>query len=243
MKQIKVYLKQISGIDDAISSLYISKRSWTTDIDEDIRSTCDRVLDRRGFIKPDASKEDVDKLMQWIDKLSNWGWQHITLLRFIDFTFAVRGLHRGGQDDWDAHAQRFNNRIIRSSTRLARFGNEKSNWYNGKIITTDEAINNLDIMLPETIEVGNLTYVKAENGYVREDYKNDNDVLRGLYMLSIPSNFIFKANLTEFSHVYKERNKNGSANPEVKLCCEACADAIESAFPQFDRELLKRIKN
>lgn len=223
--------------------MYLSKRSWTPEIDEDIRSTCDRLLNRRGFLQPKANLEDSSKYNDWVDKTAKWGWKHITLLRFIDFSFAVQGLHRGGQDDWDAHAQRFNNRIIRNSTRLARFGNEKSNWYKDKIITTDEAAAFLEIMMPETIEVNNVTYVRTVNGYVREDFQNSNDTLRGLYMLSIPSDFIFKINLTEFGHVYKERNKNGSAHPEVKQCCEACADAIEAAYPQFNRELFERIKN
>ena len=62
-------------------------------------------------------------------------------------------------------------------------------------------------------------------------------------MLSIPSNFIFKINLTEWAHVYKERNEKGTANPEVKLCCEGIADQIEQFQPAFDRELFEKIKN
>ena len=71
------------------------------------------------------------------------------------------------------------------------------------------------------------SYVKAVNGYIREDMADNPDVKRGLYMLSIPSNFIFKIDLTEWGHVFKERNANGSANPEVKQCCESIADQIE----------------
>ena len=86
-------------------------------------------------------------------------------------------------------------------------------------------------------------FVKTVNGYIREDMKDSSDVKRGLYMLSIPSNFIFKVNLTEWAHVYKERNKEGTANPEVKLCCEAIADQIGQFQPRFDRELFLKIKN
>ena len=66
---------------------------------------------------------------------------------------------------------------------------------------------------------------------------------RGLYMLSIPSNFIFKVNLTEWAHVYKERNASGTANPEVKECCEAIADELGKMVPWFDRTLFAAIEN
>lgn len=62
-------------------------------------------------------------------------------------------------------------------------------------------------------------------------------------MLSIPSNFIFKCQLTEWAHVYKERNKNGTANQEVKDFCEQVCDQLEDAVPQFNRALLTAIPN
>ena len=165
------------------------------------------------------------------------------MLKFIDLSITVEGLHRGGQDDWDSHAKRFDNRIIRSSTRLARFGNEMSDFYKDKIIPTDEALKLWGINLPESIKKNGDTYVKTINGYVREDLKDDNDARRGLYMLSIPSNFIFRINLAEFAHVYKERNQNSHANPEVKQCCEAIMDELNNAQPMFTRELMLEIKN
>ena len=62
-------------------------------------------------------------------------------------------------------------------------------------------------------------------------------------MLSIPSNFIFRINLTEFAHVYKERNELGTANPEVKQCAEMCLNLIKEVYHQFNRELMMDIKN
>ncbi len=62
-------------------------------------------------------------------------------------------------------------------------------------------------------------------------------------MLSIPSNFIFKIDLTEWAHVYKERGAHGRANPEVKQCCESIADQIERFHHQFNRELFFKIPN
>ena len=77
--------------------------------------------------------------------LLRMGRRHITVLRFIDISIMTEGIHRGGQDDIDSHVKRFENKVIRSSTRLAEFNNEKSDYYEGKIMTTDEALKILKI--------------------------------------------------------------------------------------------------
>lgn len=240
---MKIYVNEITGIADAIVTMFMSKRSWTREKETEIRNTCEAVLDRHGRILADVDKEALEKYNTWLDSLVKWGWRHTTMLRFIDISVTVEGLHRAGQDDWDSHAARFNNRIIRSSTRLASFGYEVSDWYSDKIIPTDTAFEYLGIDTPDTIEKDGVTYVKTINGYIREDLKDSADVKRGLYMLSIPSNFIFKINLTEWGHVFKERNSEGTANPEVKMCCEAIASQIEEIQPKFNRELFLKIKN
>ncbi len=240
---MNIYVNEINGIADAIVSMYMSKRSWTREKELEIRSVCEKTLTRSGKIAEDAGEAELAAYDGWLERLTNWGWRHITMLRFIDISVTVEGLHRAGQDDWDSHAARFNNRIIRSSTRLADFGYEMSDWYRGKVIPTDEALALLGIAAPDVLERDGVRFVKTVNGYIREDMKDSSDVKRGLYMLSIPSNFIFKVNLTEWAHVYKERNKEGTANPEVKLCCEAIADQIGRFQPRFDRELFLKIKN
>lgn len=243
---MKVYLNSIQGIPDAITSMFMSKRTWTRDKELEIRRVCNRVLDCTGRfqIGPFSKDPDVIQYNEWLEKLYKWGRQHITMLKFIDLSFTVEGLHRGGQDDWDSHAKRFDNRIIRSSTRLAKFSNEMSDYYKDKIIPTDEMAEFLDIDLPDRIIAQDgQYYVKTVNGYVREDLKEDKDVLRGLYMLSIPSNFIYKVNLAEFAHVVKERNANGHANPEVKQLCEESVKLLTAAQPMFTRELMLAIKN
>lgn len=242
---MKTYLNQISGIDDAIVSMYMSKRSWTREKEMHIRETCKKVLRWNGSLaEPCADLEkELNEFSDWMAKLVKWGQRHITMLRFIDMSITVEGLHRAGQDDWDAHAKRFNNRIIRSSTRLADFSYEMSAWYEDKIIPTDMALKELDIQLPEVIQHEGVNYVKAVNGYIKEGCQDNPDVKRGLYMLSIPSNFIFKVDLTEWAHVYKERNIHGAANPEVKQCCESIADQIEAFHSQFNRELFMNILN
>ena len=165
--------------------------------------------------------------------------------RFLDLSFTVYNIHRAGQDDVDSHAMRMNNRIIRSSTRLADFSNgEMSGYYQGKIIPTDTALAILGITTPEEIEYEGKTYIKGVNGYILKGMETNKDVKRGLYMLSIPSTFIFKINLTEFAHIYKERNDKGTANPEVKLAVETMASQAENASCNYiNRDLLMRIKN
>ncbi len=246
---MKVFLNEISGIDDAITSMFMSKRTWNREMEQNIRETCKAVLERNGALKSLESLKsegcinELDRFTDWLDTLIKWGRKHITLLRFVDMSVTVEGMHRAGQDDWDSHAKRFNNRILRSSTRLAEFGYERSNWYQDKILPTDLALKHLNLNIPETMEVDGVRYVKSVNGYIREDLKDSSDVKRGLYMLSIPSNFIFKVDLTEWAHVYKERNKDSRANPEVKQCCESIADQLEAFHKQFNRELFSKIKN
>lgn len=245
---MKVYVNKISGIDDAIVSMFMSKRTWTKELEKDIRVTCETVLSLNGKYEKDelhqeCYEEEYEKFKKWMNSLTKWGQKHITMLRFIDISVTVEGLHRAGQDDWDSHAQRFNNRIIRSSTRLADYDYEMSNFYENKIIPTDLALQYWGVNIPQTLEIDGKTYVKSVNGYIQEEYANNRDVKRGLYMLSIPSNFIFKINLTEWSHVYKERNIDSNANPEVKLLCEKIANKVEEMIPWFNRELFMNIKN
>lgn len=245
---MKVYLNKITGIDDAIVSMYMSKRTWTRELEEKIRNAVYLGTNRRGALTvvgiTEHNRPLIDFFMDELNKVVKWGKCHMTMLRFVDISVTVEGMHRAGQDDIDSHAMRFNNRIIRSSTRLAKFGtDEMSDYYRGKVIPTDVALAALGITAPDKLEYEGKTYLKTTNGYVLEGMENNKDVLRGLYMLSIPSNFIFKCQLTEFAHVYKERNKNGTANPEVKDCIEAICDQMELMVPQFNRELLAAIPN
>lgn len=243
---MKVILNEINGIADAIVALYISKRTWNKELDYEIRKTVEIATDRKGYFQ-NKLIDDVtrNKFEHWINLLLQWSKVHITLAKFIDLSFTVEGLHRGGQDDWDSHAKRFDNRIVRSSTRLSNYNeHEKSEYYKDKILTMNEAINLLNINVPNKFQdSGGITWVKSGNGYIREDLKENKDIKRGLYMLSIPSNFIFRVNLMEFSHIYKERNKNGSANPEVKECCEKCMSEINRFQPFITSDWMMATKN
>lgn len=240
---MKVTVNSITGFEDAFATMYISKRSWNPEKDNQIRQITANYIDRNGKPYADAKEEVKEEFEKMLAMALRMGKKHITILRYIDISITVEGLHRGAQDDFDAHARRLDNRIIRSSTRLAEFGEEMSDWYKDKIITTDKACELKDIKLPSEIEKDGIKYVKAVNGYIREDLKDNKDVKRGLYMLSIPSNFITKCNLTEFSHIFKERNRDGGANPELKECVEEMVIQINQWHPQINRELLLEIKN
>lgn len=246
---MNVYLNEVTGLADALTSMYMSKRTWTRELEEQIRHDCNIV----DYLKAcelshvpailQEYKDSENRMNKRIQSFCKFAWEHITMLDFITLSVTVEGLHRAGQDDWDAHAYRFNNRIIRSSTRLADFSkDEMSDFYKDKIIPTEMALDMLGIKTPQTIEKDGQTFVLAEGGYIREDLKNNRDAKRGLYRMCIPSNFIFKINLAQWAHVYKMRNKNGSANPEVKEVAERIQDEVEKVLPWFDREFIKKVK-
>lgn len=243
---MKVYLNRIDGWDDAIVSMFLSKRTLTRELEEEIRRevyNCTNHDPENGVVG--ALVNPSEKMTDWLTKLFKWAPRHITMGRFLDLSFTVYGLHRGAQDDMDSHSKRMENRIIRSSTRLADFEKgELSEYYDGKIIPTDIALAALGITTPDEIEYNGETYVRAVNGYILKGMENSKDVKRGLYMLSIPSNFIYKINLTEYAHVFKERNVKSSANPELKTCIEhGTNQLVHSSMNYINRELLFAINN
>lgn len=245
---MEIYLNRIDGWDDAIISMFLSKRTLTREMENDIRGEVSICTNNSYFTKGlplGAIVCRTENFDNWMKSFCKWCPKHITLGRFLDFSFTVYGMHRAGQDDIDSHAKRMENRIVRSSTRLADFSQgEMSSFYEGKIIPTDLALAILGITAPEELEYEGKTYVKGVNGYILKGMENNKDVKRGLYMLSIPSNFIFKMNLTEFAHMYKERNRSGSANEEVKDCIESATDQLrESSLGFINRNLLMEIKN
>lgn len=240
---MNVYLNNISRVSDAIITMYMSKRTWTPELNQEIIETCNRIFDKNGKYESNYDKVDREKVDDWLNKVFKWGCKHTTMLRFIDMSVTVEGLHRGAQDDFDSHAKRLDNRIVRSSTRLANFGTEKSDFYQGKILTTNEVLETLGIGLPYRLEFGGKKYVQTENGYIDEEFLNDYDVKRGLYMLSIPSNFIFKCNFTEFAHIVKERDCNSHAAPELKEMIEKICSQLMDIFPQLTKEYWYSIRN
>lgn len=237
---MKVYLNEITGMADALVSMYMSKRTWTPELDKEIRT--DWHMD--AYRHKVYDEEMGERTTKRIESFCKYAWKHTTMLDFVTISTTVEGIHRAGQDDIDAHAKRYDNRIIRSSTRLADFTEEEmSDYYKGKIIPTEVALKLKGIEMPIAIETNGQRYVKTMGGYIREDLKDNRDVKRGLYRLCIPSNFIFKCNMAQWAHVYRLRNKNGTANPEVKECVEAIQDQIEEQMPWFSREFFTKVEN
>lgn len=248
-KDMDVYLNKISGYASAIDTMFQSKRTWTRKLEERLYNLEAYVLGDGGAIAfveedHDINDEAYQEFMGYLRKLIKLGQKHITLLRFIDLEFTVDGIHRGAQDDFDAHAKRLDNRIVRASTRLSTFGTEKSDWYKDKILTLDEVLLQCGIQMPEKItDESGAVWVKTVNGYVREDLTDVKDVMRGLYMLSIPSTFTAKCNLTEFAHIVKLRDKNSNAAPELQEMIESLLAQIEEKCSLFTRDFFYGIEN
>lgn len=241
---MKATVTSITGFYGAFVSMFMSKRTWTPELDKEIKEVCDSVLDNNGRLCEEQDSENLEKFNKWLGMLLRMGKKHITVLRFLDIEIMTEGMHRAGQDDLDSHARRFENRIIRSSTRLATFADGKvSDFYKDKVLTDGQACKSLGYELPNEIEYEGKTYVKSTNGYVLKEYENNKDVKRGLYILGIPSNFISKINLCEWGHVFKERCADGGANPEVKEWAEQVMKQITEFHKDITRDYVLSIKN
>jgi hypothetical protein len=240
---MKVYLNQITGIDDAAVSMLMSKRSWTRDKEMELRNLVYNATTKEGFTA-NCSHDVMTAYMDLMDKLIKYGvgQMHTTLLRFIDLSFTVEGLHRAGQDDWDAHTKRLDNRIIRASTRLGTFKEgEVSEYYKDKIKFPFEVLEKLGIPMPDEFYEDGVTYSKVDYGYVRKDLKDIQDVKRGLYPESIPSNFIFKVQYPELCHIIQFRDNKGHAHPEVQYVAEQIKEAVYTANWNLGDNLTKLV--
>lgn len=242
---MKVTITEMHSIRDCIRALYMSKRTWSPEFEEYLRQLVSASVGKYGMpVKNDDGKYEVAEFEELTSKVFKYGKKHTTLLRFLDISAVVEGLHRGATDDFDSHAKRLENRIVRSSTRLATYdADEMSDWYRGKIIPTDVMLTHLGVETPDEIEYEGQTYVKAANGYILKELRDDNDVKRGLYMLSLPMNFTFKVNIPELAHIYRLRGNGkygavGTAAPELQAMMEMLMDRVQEWYPQITREYL-----
>lgn len=242
---MRAYLNRIDGIDDALTAITLTRRNWSREDELKIRRLVYQCTDPAGRCL-DLPGEEIQEYNDRLKVLLKHGAEHITLLSFIDLSITTEGMHRAGQDDVDAHAYRYHNRIIRMSTRAKNdvfTEPEVSDYYKNKIIPTDVALGVLGIKTPDTLEYRGKKYVKTVNGYVMEDYAHVQDAKRGLYMLSIPSNFILRCNLKEWAHVYQMRNESTWAHPEVKEWAESVSDQLNNMQPLITKDYLKTVRN
>lgn len=255
-------LSDITGIPEAITALTMSKRHFDEtkywELMHDIRELTsytgkfyseDDIMynQKRTQSEIEELLTTRERVIDKMNKVAKYGagvggeaWLddgHDTLLRFIDISFITVGLHRAAQDDLDAHAKRFDSRIVRESTRLAKFDTgERSEWYKTRIRSVEDMLKTVtNVELPdEYTDEDGVRWVKSGFGYIRADlaYSPENkDVMRGLYPESIPSNAIWKINLYDLRHVYKRRNKFTHASPELRMGVEDLADQFEEAVP------------
>lgn len=246
---MKFELIEVTGLAQAITSLKMSKRNYDPNEHIKLMNEIDGCTDVHGFVKKYGyHEEQYDRLIKEMNKLAKWGagvgqegaWKddgHETLLRFIDLTFMTRGLHRGAQDDLDAHAKRFDSRIVRASTRLGNFApGERSEWYTDRIRSIEDMMiaTGLGEAPAEYTDDNGVTWKYTSTGYVREDLvgsKWEKDCKRGNYPLSIPGDAIWKINFFDLRHVYMRRNQYTHANPELRIGIEQLADQVEEALP------------
>jgi hypothetical protein len=196
----------------------------------------------------DIDREEFKRLLGITFNNAMKEFDHHTLMKYIDISFFTEGLHRGGQDDLDAHAPGFNNRITRFSTRLAEIPEPKlSEWYTDKVITFYEAEKHIlsqmepgSRLFPQEIEVGGEIYKYTPFGYMHEKYASIphtnglyKDVQRGLIPIGQAGPALWKTDLWNLRYIYFRRSKLTKANPELKLGMEQLADQIEASIPVF----------
>ena len=88
---MKTYLNQISGIDDAIVSMFMSKRSWTREKELHIREVCRTVLRADGGLREyDSAQADyiISSSGRETSKLFEYYGERV-LSTFINGTISV----------------------------------------------------------------------------------------------------------------------------------------------------------
>ena len=82
---MKVTLTEMHSIRDAIRTMYMSKRTWNVEIEQQLKEMVDHCTDRYG--RPLDLPEDDElkiKFDKEVAKLLKWGQKHITMLRLTE---------------------------------------------------------------------------------------------------------------------------------------------------------------
>ena len=232
------YLR-ITGWGDAIRALYMSNKNYTPELEKRISEAeiAHELMQYNHMALSDPT--ELNWFLNEINKVIKYGNKHITLLRYVDVAWVVVGLHRGAQDDFDAHAERYDNRIVRMSTRTKNDEKlaEVSDWYKDKILTWQDLEKIFE--LPEEVSTEKGDFVRTSFGYIRKDFvgtKEEGDVRRGNVPLAVASTFMVKCQVTELCHVFRERNEKGNAAPELKSMMEMLVKMISDQYPNLNRD-------
>lgn len=220
---MKAQVIEVTGYVPAIASLYVTKRNLDQARLEDIKYHVAVSTDRWGrVINP------TKEFNEYMDKVIKYGvrFEHEKILEFIKIVVFMEGLHRGGQDDYDAHSKRMT--IIRSSTRASKKSSdvpEISDYYKDKILPLFK----IRDKLPQEID----KYVLTSWGYVRKDLIDNPDVLRGNVGLSCACDNISEMSFRDWRYVYHLRRKGTHAAPELQEAVEQVRKDLYNFCPQL----------
>ena len=78
---MKATVTSITGFYGAFVSMFMSKRTWTPELDKEIKEVCDSVLDNNGRLREEQDSENLEKFNKWLGMLLRMGKKHITVLR------------------------------------------------------------------------------------------------------------------------------------------------------------------
>jgi hypothetical protein len=240
---MKAQVIEISGYTGAFMSLYMTGKNVDEARLKDILNTISCCTDRYGCLIDDNEyvmnkEEEFDKFSSYMDKVIKYGIQHEheTLLDFIKITIFMQDLHRGAMDDYDSHAKRMD--IIRSSTRANKKSSGGaaglSDWYADKVMTFDEMLehNSMgDQIFEGEIELSDGVWIKTPWGYVREEYVNNPDVLRGLVPLGLACDNVSTVSYRNLRHIYHLRREGTHASPELQEAMEQVRDDLRIKCP------------
>lgn len=233
---MKATVMEISGYLPAFMSLYVTNKNCDRQRIIDIKDNILISVCPFGFCgnvpENSVTRPYFNAFNEYLEKVMKYGIAHghETLLDFIKISIFTEGLHRGAVDDFDSHARRLD--IIRSSTRANGKSSsepEISDWYKGKILPYFEASKIAPI--PDKIVLGGETWVATAWGYIKEDFKNDKDVLRGLVGLATSSDIICTVSFRNLRHIYKLRRKGTHAAPELQEMMEQVREELKIKSP------------
>lgn len=227
---MKAQIIEISGYAGAFMSLYMTGKNVDSKRLDHIQATIEGATNRWGFFDKPESVHGKD-FIEYMDKVIKYGikHEHETILDFIKVTIFMEDLHRGAQDDYDAHAKRLD--IIRSSTRANKKSSgsaaELSDWYKDKVLpfgalTSDMIGDRVEgslefAYLPDMfVDTNGIKWVKTPWGYVKEELAKDADVLRGLVPLGVVCDNVSTISYRNLRHVYHMRRRGTHAAPELQ---------------------------
>ena len=79
---MKATVTSITGFYGAFVSMFMSKRTWTPELDKEIKEVCDSVLDNNGRLREEQDSENLEKFNKWLGMLLRLGKN---ILQFLDF--------------------------------------------------------------------------------------------------------------------------------------------------------------